>query len=307
MTVAKRNASGEGKSAVSRGRVKRSASKLRPAQKKDEGTGKKGSTKRKSVNLDKKARPNGAKIFVVVLFAVIMVLGMVLPYMASAIRARQSTEQSSETTESSTETTESSVTLSSIADVDDQYQPTVSSLEEKLESNPDDLTTLLGLAGDYQNWAATASQYITYDDEGNANEDDVTHIKDLYGKAVEYYDRYIELNDSSAARTNRAMCKLYTDDAESGYNELVQLTEEQPDYAPAWLYLGVVDIQLGNTDAAKEELNKAVENDENDEYGAKTKAQVYLSLLEQQESEAAESSDATESSAATESSSATEE
>jgi tetratricopeptide (TPR) repeat protein len=76
------------------------------------------------------------------------------------------------------------------------------------------------------------------------------------------------------------MCQLYSGDVDGGTKALKKLSKDSPDYGPVWQYLGIVyEYYQGDTDAAKEAYQKAVEADPNDEYGAKSQADRRLAAL----------------------------
>ena len=227
----------------------------------------------------KKAHKQKLTAIAIGVFAVIMALSMMLPSFTyifgnNADESEQTEQQatSSDSTDDSSSTDDQADTLTDMERVDANYAAVVDPLEEKLADNPEDLAALLNLGKNYVAWASEASSYAT-DDEGTE------HVSSLYDKAMEYYDRYLELNDDNAVRVSRAMCQLYSGDFEGAQKALETVTENSPDYGPAWANLGLIYEYTGSTDKAKEAYQKAIEADPNDEYGAKSYANQRLAYI----------------------------
>lgn len=169
---------------------------------------------------------------------------------------------------------------------DNMYEDTVADLESTVEQNPDDSESLLTLANDYYTWGSYVSMLATTDDE-------TSHGLDLFGKAVERYDQYLELagddtssDDANSARVSRAMCLYYqgqTDEALSALEELTQSSEDFS-YAPAWADLGLLYEYSGSTDKAIAAYQRAIECDPDDEAGAKSYAEQRLESLQSDDS-----------------------
>lgn len=235
-------------------------------------------------------------------FAVIMALSMMLPSLTYIFGTNEqpAEEQAQQTTESDDadaddETQEEALT--GIDAVDANYKAVVDPLEAKLSETPEDLATLLSLGNNYTNWGSEASSYAT-DDDGTA------HANELFEKAVSYFDKYLELNDSVVVKASRAMCFLYQGDTDKALESLIALTEEAPDYGPAWANMGLIYEYKGESDKAKDAYQKAVDADANDEYGAKSYANRRLAAMAAQTGdgltdETAESAESTPTSTST--------
>ena len=227
-------------------------------------------------------------------FAVIMALSMMLPSLSyifgngadQAAEEQAAKEQAAKQEEQESEAEEQE-SATGIDLVDANYAAVVDPLEAKLSENPEDLATILSLGNDYMAWASEASVYAS-DDAGSA------HVTELYDKAIGYFDQYLGINDSAVVKSNRAMCHLYKGDADAALQQLQDVTSETPDYGPAWVNIGIIKEYQGDTDAAKEAYQKAVEADPNDEYGAKSQADRRLAALA-----AAEGGDVTANAAGT--------
>jgi tetratricopeptide (TPR) repeat protein len=235
-----------------------------------------------------KANPSQMKTstkVIVIVFAVIMAASMMLPSFVSIFASQaqgsedSSTSADSSSSDASSSSADSSADASSDASLEgvpeslqptaSKYAPTVSSLESKLSSDPNNLATLLNLAQDYMSWGYTSLSSSTTDEE-------TTYSTGLLQKAVEYYDRYLALNDSSAAKVDRALCEFYAGSTEAAQADLEQVTVDDPGYGPAWANLGMLYEYAGDTDKATEAYQKAVDADPDDEYGAKSFANQRL-------------------------------
>lgn len=217
-------------------------------------------------------------------FAVIMALSMMLPSLTyifgnnSGQTEQQEQEAQQQEEQAQSEDGEETETLTGIDLVDSNYAAVVDPLEAKLAENPKDLATLLSLGNNYMSWASEASGYAA-DDAASA------HVNELYQQAIDYFDQYLKLNDSAVVKANRAMCLLYSGDADAALAALQKLTEEAPDYGPAWANIGLIREYQGDQEAAKEAYQKAIDADPNDEYGAKSYANRRLAAMAAQTGE----------------------
>ena len=250
----------------------------------------------------KKARKQKITAIAIGIFAVIMALSMMLPSLTyifgnNDAPAEQEAEQAKpEENEDADETTEEESTDTGMDQVDANYAAVINPLEAKLKENEKDLATLLNLGNDYMSWASDASMYAT-DDAGTA------HVNELYQKAMDYFDRYLELNDSVVVKASRAMCQLYSGDTDGALEALQALTKEAPDYGPAWANIGLIYEYKGEQDKAKEAYQQAIDADPDDEYGAKSYANRRLAAMAAQSG--SELTDETSESASGESDSTT--
>lgn len=247
----------------------------------------------------------GAKVALTV-FAVLMALSMMLPSIA-AIVGTSSTQDSSaqgQTADSGSDADSSASgdssdssdgTTDAVSQADEKYQPLVDALESKLSSDSQNLATLLNLGKDYMAWGVT----VRYSGSTDAS---TSHANELLEKAISYYDQYLALKDSGAVRVDRALCQYYEEETSEATQALEQLTQDMPDYGPAWANLGMLYESAGNSDQAREAYQKAQEADADDEYGAKTYATQRLSAMD---SAASSNASTTDSTSATTSSSST--
>lgn len=225
----------------------------------------------------KRARKQKITGIAIGIFAVVMALSMMLPSLTYIFGnndqpAEQQTQEETKSTDTSNEDETEEETLTGMDLVDSNYKAVVDPLEQKLSENPEDLATLLSLGNNYMSWGTDASSYAS-DDAGTQ------HVNELYGKAVSYYDSYLELNDSVVVKASRAMCFLYSGDTDKALDSLKSLTEEAPDYGPAWANMGLIYEYQGENEKAEDAYQKAIEADANDEYGAKSYANRRLAAM----------------------------
>lgn len=227
------------------------------------------------------SRRRPAVVIGVVIASIIMVGSILLPSLSAIISGIQKSKASATTattaaatsaaaTDASTSDAETTNTY--MNDLDEHYQSIVSPLEEKLKDSPDDKAALINLANNYLNWGSTARNYASSDD-------DQAHIRELLTTAEGYYDSYLELEDASAARVNRALCQYYLGDQSGAIKAIEDFTKSVGDYAPAWTNLGMMYQETGETEKATDAFNKALEVDPDNTYGLQSYATSQLRSL----------------------------
>lgn len=229
----------------------------------------------------------GAKVALTV-FAVLMALSMMLPSIAAIIGTSSSQDSSSQSqsADSGSSADSSDGTTDAVTQADEKYQPLVDALETKLSSDSQNLATLLNLGKDYMAWGVT----VRYSGSTDAS---TSHANELLEKAISYYDQYLALKDSGAVRVDRALCQYYEEETSEATAALEQLTQDMPDYGPAWANLGMLYESAGNSDQAREAYQKAQEADADDEYGAKIYATQRISAMDSAASSSAGTTDST--------------
>lgn len=156
--------------------------------------------------------------------------------------------------------------------IDSQYTDYVADLESKLEGDPENAETLLATARACSSWGTSVLMLAATDDEQS-------HGTELVERALGYYDRYLELDNASDARTERAMCEYYLGDVETATADLEAVTNDDPEYALAWYDLGLLREAQGLSDEALAAYQKAVELDPDDEQGVGETAQARIDSL----------------------------
>lgn len=227
-----------------------------------------------------------------VVFAVIMALSMMLPSLSGCTSKSSSSSATTDAaTDAATDATSSTTAAdtSTVSGVDSEYADTVAALENKLQGDPSNLATLINVANDYLQWGGSVTNVASTDD-------DKAHAADLYKKAMDYYDRYLALNDSKAARVNRALAQYYSGDTSGAISALEQFTAANTDYARGWAYLGMFYESQSQTDKAKDAFTKAGDADPDDTYGMRTYAEGQLSSISSSETGSTTSSTSSSSS-----------
>ena len=210
---------------------------------------------------------------VIIVFIVIFALSTLAGAFASMVQGEQQQTTQQDSTEKPT-----------VASMDERYEPMVTELEQKVADNAEDKASLLSLGRYCFQWGAYVRMLGTTDA-------DTSHANELFEKAISAYDKYLELEDSSAVRVDRALCQYYEGETSEAKAALEELTEKDPAYAPAWANLGMILESSGATDDAKAAYQKAIDNDPDDEYQAKTYAEQRLQAIEQAAEQAANASD----------------
>lgn len=243
----------------------------------------------------------GTKI-VIGIFAVIMALSMMLPSLApifagdsnSADQADAQDAQDTENTEnaddsqktdddakaseeSATEETTDDVTAGvpdndTLKDLAEQNADTVKKFQKRLEEDPNNLAALLNLGQTYMNWGYSA-QYSSSTDEEKA------YSNDLLNKSVEYFDRYLAIQDSDAVEVQKISAQYYLGKTQESVDAMKKIAEEKSDYPLAWAHLGLFyEWQYDFTNALSA-YQKAAETDANNEYGVKSFAEEHIASI----------------------------
>lgn len=230
---------------------------------------------------------------VIVIFAVILVATLCLPFFSGCTSA--GSQATDEATEDSTADQSGS---SASTDASGKYSAVIDSLLKKHEADPGNLTYVANLGNRYKEMALSIQNAA-----GDETDDDAT---EAFKTAISYYDEYLgaAANDSSilqssvnAVTLSRAVCLFYTQDKEQTVADLASYLEENPDYAMGWYYLGSFYQELGDADKAKEAYTNASEKDPDNEAGVGLYAQYALLVIQSQEEAAAQEESADESSA----------
>lgn len=221
---------------------------------------------------------------VIIIFAVILVLSLCLPFFSSCSAATAPTQ------DDSAQSTSSSSEASTVAGIQEQYASLIASLEGKLADDPGSLTYLASLGNNYMDEGVDMQSA-----SDAADNEDV--INEAFTKAVGYYDDYLEAaqgdesvdaDSVSAVTVNRAICLFYSGDEDQAVSDLTAFLDETDDYVMGWYNLGAFYAQQGDNDKAKEAFNKVIELDPDNESGAVSYAQLQLAIIESNEQAAEE-------------------
>ena len=219
---------------------------------------------------------------VIIIFAVILVLSLCLPFFSSCSATPSTTQDDSAQSDSSTE-------ASTVAEIQTQYASLIESLEGKLADDPDNLTHLASLGNNYMD------EGVDMKSASDAADNEET-IAEVFSKAVGYYDDYLEAaaagdadaDSVSAVTVDRAVCLFYSGEEDQAIADLSSFLEETDDYVMGWYNLGAFYSQQGDNDQAKEAFNKVIELDPDNESGVVSYAQLQLAIIEASEEAAAE-------------------
>ena len=199
---------------------------------------------------------------VIIVFIVIFALSTLAGALASVFQSNQTVEYN-------------------VDYIDSQYTDYVADLESQLEGDPENTETLLATARACSTWGSYVLMLA-------ANDDETAHGEELIQRAIGYYDRYLELDNASDARAERAMCEYYLGDAETATADLESLTTDDPEFATGWYDLGTLYEAQGRTDDALAAYGKAVELDPENEQSVGESAQSRIDALSGEKDDASE-------------------
>lgn len=162
-------------------------------------------------------------------------------------------------------------TLKNLAD---ENADEVKKFEDRLDKDPNNLAALLNLGQIYMNWGYSAQYSSTTDEERD-------YSKGLLNKSVEYFDRYLAIEESDAVKVQRLSSLYYLGETQESLDAMKKITEENPDYPLAWAHLGLFyEWQYDQTNALAA-YKKAAETDPKDEYGVKSFADEHVKSINQ--------------------------
>ena len=234
----------------------------------------------------------GVKV-VIGIFAVVMALSMTLPSLTAIFAGNsndQATEEESKDSEAAeTESEDTSAeskkkaevkvvgednvpendTLKSLAE---SNVPTAKKFLERLDKDENNLAALLNLGQTYMNWGYSANSSASTDEEK-------AYAKSLLDTAIDYFDRYLKLNDSATVKIDRALSQYYAGDTDEAVKALEKVCDEYPENPLAWAQLAYLYESQANTDKANEAYRKAAELDADERYGVKSYANQRLISL----------------------------
>ena len=140
--------------------------------------------------------------------------------------------------------------------VNQQFQPTVSALTAQLQSDPESYTVLVSLGNTYFDWAAQlqqASQTTT----ANVGADQPIWVaaKDAYSRALAVKE------GESPVTVDYAITLFYTGETTKAIKTATDVTKADPEFAQAYLNLGIFNKVLGQSEEALANYEKFLELD----------------------------------------------
>lgn len=162
-------------------------------------------------------------------------------------------------------------TLKNLAD---ENADEVKKFEDRLDKDPNNLAALLNLGQIYMNWGYSAQYSSTTDEERD-------YSKGLLNKSVEYFDRYLAIEESDAVKVQRLSSLYYLGETQESLDAMKKITEENPDYPLAWAHLGLFYEWQYDQANALDAYKKAAETDPKDEYGVKSFADEHVKSINQ--------------------------
>ena len=200
---------------------------------------------------------------------------------ATAAQAQEQQEQQSAATDSessasdetsATVTDANGNTLSTMDDVNATYGTAERNLQATYDADSNNPVALLNLANGYFDWGDAAQSVAKTDDERQ-------HARDLFAKAIELYDQYLQDNpNSNSVIVDRAIAIFYTGDHKKAIAALEEFTASNDSFAQAWANLGMFYETDGQTDKATSAYQKAI--DTATDSNVKAYAQEHLNALD---------------------------
>lgn len=143
-----------------------------------------------------------------------------------------------------------------LAAVNAQYQPTVAALTSSLQSQPESYTALVSLGNTYFDWAAAVQQ------ASQTTTSAVGADQPLWVSAKDAYSRALEVKkDEPPVTVDYAITLFYTGETTKAVKIATDVTKQTPEFAPAYLNLGIFYRALGQNDEALAAFNQAIKLD----------------------------------------------
>ncbi|MEN3037707.1 MAG: tetratricopeptide repeat protein [Candidatus Kryptonium sp.] len=120
-------------------------------------------------------------------------------------------------------------------------------LRQRVESNPDDMTSTLRLAN-------------------------LLHDAHMFEQAIQYYRKYLEKNESDPnARVDMGICLFEIGRTDEAIKEMEKALTYSPKHQLALYNLGIVNFAVGNIEKARDYFQRCVDVDSTSEAGRKAK------------------------------------
>ena len=263
---------------------------------------------KKEKELGGRKMSTGTKI-VVGIFAVVMALSMMLPSLAplfaGSMQKNSSSEQKSQgekdgQSDSGSANDDAAKENAKMPAADlaervpdnqtiktstETYSKKAEKYEKRLASDPKNLAALLNAGQTYMNWGYGISYSATTDPEK-------AYVNEVLTKAIEYFDRYLAINDAKSVKVDKALCKSSMGKTDEAIQELEAMSAQDATFPLVWANLGMLYQTKGDTEKATNAYQKAVECDPNDEYGAKSYANQQIISLNAKVSSPGDAGDA---------------
>ena len=262
--------------------------------------------------MDKNNMSFGMKI-IIVIFAVILVVSLMLPFFSSCSNAASSNDSNAD------DTSTSDTSLSTVEGVDAVYQAKVDDLTSQLASDSTNMLATVNLGKTYMEWASALGQVdtstLTATSKASASASDAlallnamtaaadsgasdgevaaqtssaaadavsalnAHIEETYAAAIPYFDAYLEQTASKSVTVDRAIAKYYSGDVNGAIEDLEAFVSDDDAFSPAWYNLGVFYEGSDRASDARDAFTKAISADQKDSYNMGTYALYQLSIM----------------------------
>jgi len=166
-------------------------------------------------------------------FIIFLIIAFVSVFMASGVFGIFQLFQTSDTSSSATST------VDPVATINQRGQATVDALKSLAASQPTSYTAQVKVANAYFDWAQELSTPAT--GQSQITTAAMTAAVDVWAQARAAYDQAVKLNKTfdPSVQTDHSIATFYSNDATSAIKLAREVTVKKPDFAPAWLNLGL--------------------------------------------------------------------
>lgn len=177
-------------------------------------------------------------------FIIILIIAFISVFMASGIFGIFELFQTSNTSSTATST------VDPVATTNQKNQPIVDALKSLAVSQPTSYTAQVKVANAYFDWAQQLSTPAS--GQSQITTAAMTAAVDVWAQARAAYDQAAKLNKAfdPSVQTDRSVATFYSNDATSAIKLVREVTVKKPDFAPAWLNLGLFYDSTGNSTQA---------------------------------------------------------
>lgn len=143
-----------------------------------------------------------------------------------------------------------SSTVDPIAAINQKGQQTTDALKALVASQPTSYTATVNLANAYFDWAQQLS--TPQAGQSQITTPAMTAAFNVWSEARATYEKAAKIKKAldPPVQTDRSIATFYSNDATSAIKLAQQVTKAKPDFAPAWLNLGLFYDSTNNTVAA---------------------------------------------------------
>lgn len=191
-----------------------------------------------------------------IIICVIVVLALMVPVAGIGIASCSAPQQAGDggaasSTDTGATTSSDDQSAEGELDLHKMYQASIEKYQQAVASDPENYSNFEMLGNVAFDWAQSAQQ-------GSLSTDPYS-ISELYQISIDAYTSRLELKPSAEVAVDRAIATYYNGDTASAIQQLETYTSDDPYFAKAWANLGIFYAAKGQTDKARESLEKGLE------------------------------------------------